>query len=423
MMNRHFSFLVLFLLAAHFLWFSCAGKPAVEEPEQESGQLPQQEAFPGEEPAGLTEDFLSHPGPGDLIFLPASFPALMPAPGVGVVSRERRGASLTSGERAALQDSFRAAYVDGLLRGLPLEGVLGGDQVHGWPETNPSGWVQNWRSARPVSNSWGISSLILAVQGVEIQKEMAQDRVFIVDGEILNYYGVSSGLGGANGDMGYGSPRGEKFAYNDGIAQRFDLGLIVIDQEGQGSFLPGEPPSAGLSPPPETGVFPGAPQADAEQVRDAFFTAWKMALDRNIETMVPDGPGRYLSLSGAFLDPASPESGEVKGVYIQTFNRRSALLILIESPVLPFHVRFITSPFLELLLFPERYSLQGSESLSPVDLTFRGEDDFARRLMGGIAFYGFPLTDPLPYKTEGDSSWQETQRFSTGFISGRPRAN
>jgi hypothetical protein len=405
---------VLFLALGCF-WFSCAGKPPVAVntppvPEAEELPEPRPEA---EETGGVTEDFLFPSKPGDLIFIPAGLPALVPAPGVGIISPEARlgGASLSGEERDRLQDSFRAAYVDGLLKELPLTGVLGGDQVHGWPDTNPSGWVQNWRSARPVSNSWGIPSLILAIRGVEISQDMAQDRVFIVDGEILNYYGISAGLNGANGDMGYGSPRGEKFFYDNGIAQRFDLGLIVIDDQGKGSFLPGEPPSAGPEPPPDLGIFRDAPRDG--KIRDAFLTAWKMALDRNIE-MVPDGPGQYLS--GSSRDSVSSGAGKLRGLYIQTFNRFGALLILPEASGVPPHARFLGSPFLELFLSPEGHSLPGTEGLEPEEAGLGGGDDFARRLMRGISLYGFPLTDPMPYRADGDSPWQETQRFSRGWL-------
>jgi hypothetical protein len=36
--------------------------------------------------------------------------------------------------------------------------------------------------------------------------------------------------------------------------------------------------------------------------------------------------------------------------------------------------------------------------------------------MEGIALYGFPLTDPLPYRAGEDSPWQEAQRFSRGWL-------
>jgi hypothetical protein len=416
---KPFHLLFVLSLAFNCLWFSCAGEPPVEIPQipeeiprpEAEPEEPEEAAVPVEEPAAEVEpepveepevvteaeepaepepvaepeepertgDFLFPLEPVDLVFIPADPPALVYAPGVGTIIRETRvpGAPLTSEARVMLQNSFRAAYVDGLLRGLPLAGVLGGDQVHGWPDTNPLGWVQNWRSARPVFNSWGIPSLILAVQGVEASRQRTQSRVFIVDGEILNYYGISAGLNGANGNLGYGSPRGEKFFYNNNsnnsIAQRFDFGLIVIDQEGTGSFLPEEPPSGGLEPPPELGLFPELPLN--ENIRDAFLTAWKMAQDRNVEAMVPDGPGQYLS--GFSGDPVFSDAGELGGLYVQTFNGRSALLILPEAPGVPLHARFLGSPFLDAFI------------------TREGED-FVRQLMGGISVYGFPLTDPMP---------------------------
>jgi hypothetical protein len=424
----------LFLvLAVAAFWVSCAGKPPVET-QQIPEDLPQPEAAPLEKPEPAAEPIPEEipepepdpetkpepeevPEPEGLVFIPADPPPLVPAPGVGTIQETRfPGSFLTGEDKNRLQNAFRAAYADGLLRGLPLAGVLGGDLVHGWPETEPSGWVQNWRSVMPVPNSWGIPSLILAIQGVGIAREM--NRVFIVDGEILNYYGTSAGRNGANGDIGYGSPRGEKFFYKggansdgiaNGIAQRFDHGLIVIDAQGQGSFLPEDPPSSGAELPPELGVFPEAPQNG--NIRNAFLTAWGMALERNIE-LVPDGPGQYLSASRS----GSSDAGTLRGLYIQTFNQRSVLLMLPEASGLPFHVRFLGPPFLEVLLLPKGRFLPGAEGLEPEEIGLEGEDDFTRRLMGGISLYGFPLTDPLPYRAGEDSPWQETQRFSRGWI-------
>jgi hypothetical protein len=427
MTARFFHLFFVLSLALSCLCFSCAGKPPAEipwppeelplaEPEDEYEGEDKDRDEDGEQ--GVTGDFLFHPEPVDLVFVPAGLPTLTPAPGVGTISRAARdqGSSLSGEDRGALRDAFRAAYLDGLLKELPLAGVLGGDQVHGWPDANPSGWVQNWCSARPVPNSWGIPSLILAIRGMENPQETAQDRVFIVDGEILDYYGISAGADGANGDVGYGSPRGEKFFYtsgiNNGIAQRFDLGLIVIDEQGQGTFLPEEPPSVSVSPPEDLGIFPGAPRS--EKVREAFLAAWKMALDRNIEAMVPDGPGQYLSVSSR--DSAALGAGELGGLYIQTFNRRSALLVLPEASGIPLHARFLGHPFLDALLSPEGYSPPGTEALAPEEIRFSGGDGFARHLMRGISLYGFPLTDPLPYRADGDSPWQETQRFSRGWL-------
>lgn len=395
---------LFFAVFLAFFGVSCAGKPPVEI-QPVPGELPR----PGEpegppEPGELPEpdlagDFPAPAVPAGLVFIPARPPPLVPAPGVGVINR-LASMTLSAEDRAVLRDSFRAAYLDGLLRDLPLAGVLGGDQVHLWPDANPSAWVQNWRGARPAPNSWGIPSLILAIRGIETAGEM--NRVFIVDGEILDYYGTSAGRNGANGGIGYGSPRGEKFFYNGGIAQRFDHGLIVIDGEGRGRFVPEDhhPPSLDREPPPELGVFPEAPGNG--KVREAFITAWKTALDRAIEgaiEMVPDGPGQYLS--GFPYDPDSSPSGEPEGLYVQTFNNRGALIILPNvsgvPPLPPLHARVLLPPFLGAFISP-------------------GGDDFARQLMGGVARYGFPLTDPLPYRAGEDLPWQEAQRFSGGWL-------
>jgi hypothetical protein len=248
---------------------------------------------------------------------------------------------------------------------------------------------------------------------------MAQDRVFTIQGEVLDHYGRSAGVNGANGDRGYGSPRGEEFFYNGSVAQRFELGLIIAGAQGKGSFLPGSPPSEGLIPPPEVGTFTPVPQTYSNKIRDAFLTAWKMALDRNIEAMVPDGSGIYLSFSG---DPWGIP-GTVKGLYIQTFNNRTSLLALPDTLGIPLHARFITSPFLDILLFSEEYPLPGNV-LRPLEPSYSGGDRFTRRLMEGFALYGLPLSDPMPRRSGGDPAvWQEAQRFTRGWIAGSLREN
>ncbi|AEF81691.1 hypothetical protein [Leadbettera azotonutricia] len=407
--------LLLLMIAGAFFAFSCKGNPppaGMADPDGDGlGQADWESA---------QADSLDHPRPNDLYFTPAPMPGLSAAPGVGNVTKERRdrGSALNADEREALSDSFKAAYVDGILRGQPITGVLGGDQVHGWPENSPSGWVQNWQTSEPRPNSWGIPSIILAVQSIEILTEMAQNRVFMVQGGVLDYYGKSSGSGGANGDRGYGSPRGEEFYYNGSIAQRFEKGLIVADWQGKGAFLPGLPPSDGLEAPREVGSFSPSPPGYTNAVGDAFLTAWKMALDRNIETMAPDGEGIYIPFAN---DPWGIPGGLVKGLYIQTFNKRTCLLVLPDTSALPRYARFIASPFLDVLLFPDDYPLPGSEGLEGLNINFTGGDAFIKRLMRGIALYGLPLSDPLPRRQDNPSKpWQEAQRFSRGWLAGSP---
>jgi hypothetical protein len=421
----------LLLLMWTFPLFSCAGKPEIiqEREPLEPAETPVEQA--DEDTESVVPDFFEPPEPGDTVFIASTLPPLTAAPGVGSITRERRdrASGLSGAEKEALSASFRDAYIDSILKGLPLAGVLGGDLVHSWPEDAPSGWVQNWQTAEPRPNSWGIPSLILAVQNIEIAREMAQDRVCIVQGGMLDFYGKSAGLGGANGDTGYGSPRGDEFLYNGGTAQRFELGVIAVDENGKSTFLPGTPPSEGVSPPPEVGMFASPSPGYGGRERDAFLTAWKMALDKNIEAeavsaaMVPDGPGVYVSFSpvsavGLF---GLPPSVSAKGLYVQTFNQKTAFLVLIDTEDLPFHARLLTPPFLDILLSPEGYPIPGSGDLPAPDADFSGYDDFTRRLMKGFALYGLPLTDPLS-SLPGDAAYRNgAQRFTRGWLAGSPK--
>jgi hypothetical protein len=434
MLKKTVSFLMVsFLLFGWvFLCFSCAGKPDIVpelvEPEKPVEIPADQADQDGEMPAGTFFESLE---PEDIVFISSTLPPLTAAPGVGNITRESRdmASGLSGPEKEALSASFRNAYIDGILKGLPLAGVLGGDLVHSWPENDPSGWVQNWQTAEPRPNSWGIPSLILAVQNIDIAREMAQNRVCIVQGGILDFYGKSAGLGGANGDTGYGSPRGEEFFYNDGMAQRFELGVIVVDGDGKGAFLPGVPPSEGVNPPSEVGVVASPPPGYGSRVRDAFLTAWKMALDRSVgadsAAMVPDGPGIYVSFSSLSASGADffglPSSVRARGLYVQSFNQQTALLVLIDTEGLPFHARLVTPPLLDVLLSPENL-VPGSEALPTPEADFSDSGAFIHQLMKGFTRYGLPLTDPLP-GIPGDGAYRKgAQRFSRGWLAGSATA-
>ena len=343
-----------------------------------------------------------HPLPSGIAFVPAEFPSLKVSPGVGAVTMDGRdrAAALSEGAREELSASFRAAYINSLFREAPLAGVLGGDFVHGWPSGDPYAWVQNWRSSVPQNNSWGIPSLVLAVRGFREAGEAG--RVFVVQGKLLDHYGKSGGINGANGIVGYGSPRGYEFLLDGKLAQRFDFGLITTDGQGRTAFFPEEPPSLALDVPPLVGVFPGA----SGNVRPAFVMAWKMALDRGIERMSPDGPGLSLALSDEVFRERLrdfPGGETLEGLYVQTFNGRTALLVLSDAPGLPPYPRFIGYPFLDALLAVSGDSRQ---------------DDFSRALMTGFALYGIPLADPVPLPggEDGPLVWREAQRFSRGWM-------
>jgi hypothetical protein len=260
-----------------------------------------------------------------------------------------------------------------------------------------------------VDNSWGLPSLVLAVRGLDAEPKI-QERVFIVSGKLLDHYGKSGGINGANGNAGYGSPRGYEFLHEGKLAQRFDFGLITIDAEGKGAFSPENPPSLEFDPALESAVHNsgiGTARVFPENVAAAFLTARKMALDRGI-TMAPDSPGQYLSFSGARWD--FPGGETVRGLYFQSFNSGGIVLVLPDSRLLPPYPRIIAPPFIDALLAPSK-TLSGGESLKALDIQFSGGDDFSHRIMKGLALYGIPLTDPV-FINPGE----ERQRFSRGWI-------
>jgi hypothetical protein len=407
---------------------SCAGsEPKNTEPQnipaQEttvSGDIPSGKEQEQPEPAVRQDANIIVP---NLVFIPAGM-VLSPVPaGTGNLTRDQRdqAVALSGAQRSGLSAAFRFAYVEGIFRGVPLNGVLGGDLVHSWPSSGPTAWVQNWRSAENRPNSWGLPSLILAIRA------LSQNRVFIVHGGIMDEYGKSAGINGANGAAGYGFPRGHEFFHNGGAAQRFDFGLITVDENGKGAFFPEEAPSSLEDPPLAVGAFPGTGLHQDEQVPDIFRSAWNIAGDRNLPAMVPDGPVIYLDFSDSpWLITDGPETQpeqavSIGGIYYQSFDEGKSLLILgiapADRPALPPYARYLASSFLELLLSPPEIRPAGAESLTRDTLNAAGGDAFSRTLLRGLSLYGFPLTDPLPMKTgTGAAPYREAQRFSKGWI-------
>lgn len=399
------------------LWFSCAGAPIPESGAGDpGGVLIEDEDLLGDGfyPPDANPHAIIQASPSELIFLPGAFPSLEIAHGIGFITMDSRdlAVSLDNLEKTALTGTYRRAYADYLLRNAPLDGVLGGDLVHSWPSGDPSGWVQNWRSSAPEINSFGLPSLILAISGA------ASSRVFLVQGGIMDYYGRSAGVNGANGKMGYGAPRGYEFFSDGRIAQRFDLGLISVDMAGKGSFYPEDPPSLEFSPSRDIGVFAGIPPRG--DISAAFIEACEMALDQGISAMEPDGQGQYIAFSGGSWDIPGGET--LKGVFFQSFNRRSILLVLPDSPLLPPYPRYIAPPFIDLLLRAGDYRILGTDGLKALDIKFGGGDALARSLMAGLSYYGIPLTDPVAVKggEASSSPWQAAQRFSRGWLVGPP---
>jgi hypothetical protein len=387
-----------------FVFMGCAGiKP--QSPKTE-------EAAPD---STLQFDRQNYSFPEDLRFVPALFSVPAPAPGVGLVTGEPgdRGANLSDAEKTLLENSFRAAYIEGILQEVPLTGVLGGDRVHGWPAADPLGWAQNWRSGVDYSNSWGIPSLVLAVKGT------AQDRVFVVHGPILDVYGKSAGIDGANGIPGYGYPCGDEFLYKGGRAQRFSLGLITVDGQGQGSFIPQTAPSALAPPPAQTGVFPGGSWV----IREDFRSAWSVRIDQTDVSLIPDDPVQRITfIEEPWIINTDTGPLEIRGIYFQTFKEGTEVFILPESPNLPFRGRSLRAPFLDAFLLASNHLLPGAENTAGTPggsamPQIKVEDRFSRALLRGLSVYGIPLTDPMPKNDE--DILVEAQRFSAGWMIGR----
>ncbi|MDR1059093.1 MAG: hypothetical protein LBL43_06050 [Treponema sp.] len=414
---------------------ACAGEPAKTP---SPVPVPRKDVDPGKAPPGPQVEEAGGqdlpPPPGGLVFISERAPSLEPALGVGTAAPDRGAFRLSAAERDQLAGIFRSAYTDGLIRGRELRGVLGGDQVHPWTEREQPGWVQNWRAEPAASNSWGLPSLVLAILGPE---QEAGRRAFMVRGPILDFYGRAAGIGGANGEKGYGFPRGEDFYWDGGLAQRFDLGLIRIDRDGQGSFLPEAAPSTLVPVPPDLGRFSGEGSLSAAYLRDAFLGAWKIVLDQNLiplrdtetaeedspPSLVPDGPGIYLKLPEWSFPLSGGGAVEVRELYLQSFNNNTAALLLPLAKELPPHPRFLRHPFLEALLAAGRGApLPGAGEIEqnplPGEILSRRNDDFTRKVLEGLSVYGIPLSDPMAREKSAAEGplLTEAQRFSAGWM-------
>jgi hypothetical protein len=358
--------LLIFLLA------SCSGLGRAKR------SFPANAETDGQGPAETIPLLREYVFPAGLEFLPGSFSLPDAAPGVGSITRAQADplASLAEDEKRAVTESFRAAYVEGLLRGLSLEGTLGGDLVHNWPPAESLSLAQNWRSRETVPNSWGVPSLVLAIRAV------GRDDTHIVRGRILDQYGKSGGRDRANGAAGYGAPLGEEFLYRDGIAQWFDHGLIRVDAAGRGFFEPAALPEL---PPDAARPYGG----DDGIVQRHFQQARLRGAYANLPELRPDGPVHRLDFPAAGATPAGT-------LYFQTFNQGSVLLLLPQAPDLPFRIRILAGTFLDAFLAD-----------AP-------ETDLAGRLLRGIDRYGLPLTGAYPEPEGG--AYRETQRFTRGWM-------
>ena len=394
------------------------------------------------------ELFTAYAPPPGMAFTPQAAPDLRIAPGVGLITAEAQdeAARLGNAEKLAITEEFQRAYLEELLRGQELTGVLGGDLVHGWPEAgNPLCYVQNWRTLQGRVNSWGHPTLVLSI----LPKGKA--RVYTVSGPILDQYGKSPRVGLPNGAAGYGAPRGPSFYFDGSVAQWFEYGLMVQSPEGRCLFIPeGESaqipwktpaalPQAGGEEPEEPSTpaapallaqFPqGEPPAavgmmaqgatipdNPATIREAFQAAWLEAAQSDvgqIQQRNPDGPVAYFDLQEHQwpLD----DRASIRGLYIQRFEAGTAFIILVSSNALPGTARLVGYPFLDCIMNAQRERAPGAESLELEDYWIPWVDDHTTTLLSGLALYGVPLTSPLPQVLDGKIAL--FQRFSKGWIS------
>ena len=321
---------------------------------------------------------------------------------------------------ARLGGIFRAAYREALMREIPLEGVLGMDEAHLWPEKTGLCWVQNWRSASPsLNNSWGIAGLTLAVLNAD------GDKVFTVNGAILDMYGKPLGTGGENGVAGYGTPLTDAFfmKFTDitapVCAQRFTKGFIYVDVMGKSAFIAGHAPSSMIETDETAGFYPTEHVELREKLKFTFGRAYRGLIDRHDRPVKADGPVEYLDFGG---NAWPVETGEgsflVAGLYVQQYDGGEfavALPVITgvegggETGVFSFleDARTVEPPFSVIVNGSVR--LSGALEITPHPLDHNGKKSL---FLKSLALYGIPLTDSFV----NIETMVLSQRFSNGVF-------
>jgi hypothetical protein len=364
--------------------------------------------------------------------VPSDFPAVDVTAEVYFVSRPLPGLSIPADvgartenpadETGIINDAFREAYVEGLLREIPLMGVLGSDRVNPWPAAAPECFSQNWVSAEGEPNSWGIPNLVLALGNYHdlAGGESGHYSVFTVSGQILDLYGKSAGYHGNNGAAGYGIPLGEVF-FSDGMAvQRFSRGRMITDgKEGRFSFLPDTFTSLleSLSPEEKQREFSGS--NIPPDVSSAFARAWAYTFSEREGNS--DGPVTRVSFSRPWILHGETKEIPVKGFYYKSYNRENDVLVLLDAEELPLRARLLSGTYLQIIRSHKRLPGLSGHILGSAAGTGLG-----RSLTEGFAIYGPPLSDPLPIPAHTmpahdeeavpETFFLEAQRFARGWI-------
>jgi hypothetical protein len=368
-------------------------------------------------PEDKVEPLYSDGNMAGVSFIPEAAPEIAVPDDVGSISGMDSGAARALGQEAWLRAIFRRAYAEALLQNIPLAGVLGMDRLHRWPENTGLTWVQNWRSSVYTFNSWGIPNLVMAILNTE------GTEVFTVSGAILDYYGQSQGIGGANGVEGYGSPLSSVFFLNQGpdaglsVAQRFEKGLIYLNNRGKGFFIPEEAPSRRLTLDENAGFFQTQDDELREKLKEAFKNAYIRLVDRTGEAPPSDGSVEFISLgTERWLIGGDSFEGGVNGFYVQFFGKLSAALVLPAgeggAPAENYSARILSAPFLEILL--QKIRLPAALGMELYPLPQDAGKTAAGALLASFALYGIPFSDLFVLEEKG----LIFQRFSKGLFEG-----
>ena len=353
---------------------------------------------------------------GGISFTPEKLPVLTVPSEAGRVSG--RDVSATPDGGAQLGDLFRAAYREALMREVPLEGVLGMDEAHLWPEKTRLTWAQNWRGASSsFNNSWGITGLTLALLNT------TGDRVFTVNGDILNMYGKNLETGGENGVTGYGAPLTDVFfiKFTDRtapvLAQRFDKGLIYVDGMGRSVFVAGQSPRSLFEQDKVAGLYRTDHVELRQKLKFTFEKAYRSLVDRYERPIKADGPIEYRDFDGRVWPI---EAGEgvflAAGLYVQRYDDGQMMAVLpvfaggdteTDLPSFLRDARTIEPPFSAIVTGSIR--LPGAREITPHPLDENGKK---LSLLKSLALYGIPLTDSFV----NIETMALSQRFSNGIF-------
>ncbi|MFQ3548024.1 MAG: hypothetical protein SNJ56_06770, partial [Termitinemataceae bacterium] len=242
-----------------------------------------------------TEAFVISPpgyGQGDhvILYIPLPLPKVDIPPEIGEINDNPKDPLSKQGKKdiERIQGYFHRAYLEALLAGIPLAGVLGADRVHTWTQrtvkkSEISTLVQNWKSPVVQPNGFGLPNLLLAMYQEHKDVQKPQDtvgQVVLIGAPLLFAYSQAGGIGRAGALAGYGYPLAAPVVVSTGGSTVFALlcsqGLLTARWDSDGMvvyrFWEHQDPLPDLPIPPAVGQFANGDQDPV------FGTSWRRAL-------------------------------------------------------------------------------------------------------------------------------------------------